>query len=244
MDKTNMIENDLIPDDAVIIYCDEENEIRFCGDPKFLANKEHYIKVSIKRGIFTISSTRELDFSDDRCMYFSSLEDCDFKRFILNYLIFRRVPGIYLLDIGDVFIDMKHTAESIDKIIKDHVLLPEYDDEPPIISNLTDLYYMSDYSDQSYQVKSEDYLLLKKLIGSSLNKLREDPAIAVQVDDLKNYIDNFIDIISMSEFRNGYNVGKDLTKGILTTPPGSIRIDVPNDHFEWKDDTGDLDNSE
>lgn len=233
--------NKNIPEDALIFYCGEDNYVHFCGNPKFLSNKENYIKVSLKKGIFTISSTKELDLSDDRCMYFPSLTDSEFKRLILNYLIFRRVPGIYLLDIGDVFIDMKYTAENIDKYVEDHALLPEYDDEPPIISNLTDLYFMSDYSDQSYQVKWEEYLIFHDLIISSLGKLRENPDIRAQIDDLKIYFDTLIEIVSRGEFRNGYNVGKNLTKGILTTTPGTLRIVLPDDFDEWADDETDED---
>ena len=161
MDEENIIKTDRLSDDALIIYCDEYNEIRFCGDPKFLKNKDHYIKVSILKGIFTITSCEKVDLSSNRCMYFPSLTDYDFKRFIMNYLISMRVPGIYLLDIGDLFIDMKYTAENIDKYVKDHAILPQYDDESQIISDLMDLYYVSDYSDQSYQIKCEDYLLFQ-----------------------------------------------------------------------------------
>ena len=70
MDEENVIKTDRISDDALIIYCNEDNEICFHGNPKFLANKDHYIKVSILKGIFTISSCEKVDLTSNRCMYF------------------------------------------------------------------------------------------------------------------------------------------------------------------------------
>ena len=55
------------------------------------------------------------------------------------------------------------------------------------------------------------------------------------------YIDTFIEIVSRGEFRNGYNVGKNITKSILTTPPGTLRIVLPDDFDEWADDETDED---
>lgn len=136
--------------EALLIYFDKDSKMRFIGDKAALFADDLYIKVSIKQGLFMLGTAYGLDFSDDRVAYFPHILDCEFENFLLNYCISQHVPGLYLLHSGDVYIDMKFSTQDIEQIVKDHIELPDYDnEEPKKIINLTDVYFESgDYDNE------------------------------------------------------------------------------------------------
>ena len=143
--KTNNIPTNTNPEamspDALLIYFDKDCKMKLLGDTADLFANDLYIKVSLKQGLLTLTTAYGLVFTDDRVAYYPHIFDCEFESLMLNYCISQHVPGLYLLHTGDVYIDMKYSTQDIEKIVKDHVDLPNYgNEEPKEIINLTDIY--------------------------------------------------------------------------------------------------------
>ena len=230
--------------DALLIYFNKDCKMRLIGDKEALFADDMYIKVSIKQGLFMLGTAYGLDFSDDRVAYFPHILDCEFESLMLNYCISQHVPGLYLLHSGDVFIDMKFSTQDIEKIVTDHIDLPDYgNDEPKEIINLTDVYFeSSEYNNKDYIFKSTDYAVEKTGIDGMLQKLKENksPVEAAQIEALENLYNDLIETVARCEFRKAFSLGVNITDRLIATPAGKCRVIVDDDDEEFELDEFDF----
>ena len=237
--KTNNIPVNPTPEamspDALLIYFDKDCKMKLLGDTADLFANDLYIKVSLKQGLLTLTTAYGLDFTDDRVAYYPHILDCEFESFMLNYCISQHVPGLYLLHSGDVYIDMKFSTQDIEKIVTDHIDLPDYEnDEPKEIINLTDIYFESgEYNNKDYLIKSTDYAMEKTAIDGMLHKLKENksPVEAAQIDALESLYNDLIETVGRCEFRKAFHLATMLTSSLVATPAGKCRIDISDEEY-------------
>ena len=110
---------------------------------------------------------------------------------------------------------MKFSTQDIEKIVTDHIDLPDYgNDEPKEIINLTDVYFeSSEYNNKDYIFKSTDYAVEKTAIDGILNKLKEgkSPVEAAQIDALANLYNDLIETVARCEFKKAFSLGINIT---------------------------------
>ena len=241
--NTNIQNNNVesINNDALLIFFNKDSKMRILGDKSGLQTEDEYLKVSIKQGQLSITKVKELDFTDNDSTYFPHYLDCEFVFFILNYCNAQQVPGIYLQHTGDVYIDMKYSAPTIEQIVKNKVdLLKCKAAKYKEIINLTDVYFNSiDYNTDNI-FNSEDYVLKEYALFRILFNFNEkkSPIEAALSDAIWRLYNELLHIVAGNGFRSGYNFGTKNTRTILTMPAGKIRIELPDDDegFEVLDD--------
>ena len=130
---------------------------------------------------------------------------------------------------------MKFSTQDIEKIVTDHIDLPDYgNEEPKEIINLTDVYFeSSEYNNKDYIFKSMDYAMEKTAIDGMLHKLKDNksPVETAQIDALESLYNDLIETVARCEFRKAFHLATMLTSSLVATPAGKCRIDISDEEY-------------
>ena len=222
--------------DNLTIYIDTNELIQVKGKMRYLKDGE-LIQARLMKSNLMLSITDNPELFNEKFMYFKSLNDLTFYRLITNYLYYKDKPGIVLTNInGTYYHDSEFDEENLKNEITDLGKLGTVNgcNKNVEVETISDLLYASkDYNPEQDHVGTEDYLLASHNLDYTIHKIKA--ALGTEImQELYNNIYEVVTLMSMNQFKLGYNLALEYLADLSGFPGNTIaeRVKVELDGSE------------
>ena len=208
--------------DNLQIYLNKDEIIEIKGSMDL--SEGEFIQARLISGNLMLKVVNDPEFFNPKFMYFRSLNDLSFKRLMINYLFFKEVPGVILMNSDGTFIDIELDKEALKNEIEDlgELGAAKNCNKYMEIGSITDLLYVSnDYNPDKEILTSPEF----KAAFDNLNETVEKINVALGkkiVYELNYNICQVIKLMNVDQFKLGYNIALEHLADLIGYPGNSI----------------------
>ena len=208
--------------DNLQIYLNKDEIIEIKGSMDL--SEGEFIQARLISGNLMLKVVNDPEFFNPKFMYFRSLDDLSFKRLMINYLFFKEVPGVILMNSDGTFIDIELDKEALKNEIEDlgELGAAKNCNKYMEIGSITDLLYVSnDYNPDKEILTSPEF----KAAFDKLNETVEKINVALGkkiVYELNYNICQVIKLMNVDQFKLGYNIALEHLADLIGYPGNSI----------------------